>query len=101
MAKLSPPRYTESCIERLCEGECDGCGGSESVTSFALGVGGRKPTVRLSLCIACVLYAAERRSGFGFLNQLRNWQRASVQLSKSAPAHNGPRKRANGGIDHA
>ena len=85
MAKLSQPRYAAGATESFSERACELCGSDELVTVFALSRDGRKPRERLAICIRCILYAAERRTGFGWVNQHDNWSAASKRLRVNNP----------------
>lgn len=85
MAKLSPPRYAAGATEGLTPEPCELCGSAENVTAIAVAVEGRRPRVKLNVCVRCVLYAAERRTGYGFINQLDNWDRFSKMLRQDHP----------------
>ena len=85
MARLSAPRYAAGSTEALIVRPCEMCGSESDVTGFATSREGRKPRVRLAICVDCMMFAAERRTDMSFGNQYRQWSRMRAATRLGVP----------------
>lgn len=85
MAKLSVPPSSAFGLRLVDSGSCDYCLRDGEVVYWELRRSPEARAKRTALCVECMLSACEALTGYGFVNQLHNWQRLSALHASTAP----------------
>lgn len=80
MAKLTPARVSAFGLRILGASDCDFCGQEGEGVYWELRSAPDARAKRVTLCIECMLSAVESATGFGFVNQWKQWTRMSGLL---------------------
>lgn len=85
MAKQTPARYSKAGTRLFGAEVCDFCGEAEECVDWSVLRDGETRRRNVRLCLECMLGGVEHVTGFGFINQWRQWAKMSSILTVRNP----------------